>query len=218
MTKRITVIFTLMVFLSGCATMADPWRAADRTSGGRFIPVELWSGAKWNGQRDLTMAQTNFTFGKRDKKRITGPVAWRHPATGQNLKVYERLNKTTKGDKRQLFTLNPTKTGLAKVFDHRPGQKDRYQSDNAVLFPLGLWKKGELRNYRFEEFVNGKKVQRTATIRMRRLSFTYKGVKHAMKYDWILKDAKGKILFHERYIYGPQKGLMYYKDRLKKKK
>ncbi len=218
MIKRMTVYFILMVFLSGCASLADPWFNADHSYGGRFIPIELWSGAKWNGQRDLAMAPMNVTFGKRGKKRITGPVDWRHPVTGQNLKVYDRLNKTTKGDKRQLFTLNPDKTGLAKVFDHRPGRKDRYQSDNAVLFPLGLWRKGELRNYRFDEFVNGKKVQRTATIRIRRLSFTYKGVKHAMKFDWILKDAQGQILFHERYIYGPQKGLMYFKDRLKKKK
>lgn len=216
MIKRMSVLFILMVFLSGCATLVDPWYTADRTSGGRFIPIELWSGAKWDGQRDLAMAQTNFTFGKGDKKQITGPVDWRHPVTGQSLKVYERLYITTKGNKRQLFTLNPPKTGLAKVFDHRPDSKDRYQSDNAVLFPLGVWKKGELRDYRFDEFVNGKKVQRTATIRMRRLSFTYKGVKHAMKYDWILKDENGNILFHERFIYGPQKGLMYYKDRLKK--
>ena len=107
---------------------------------------------------------------------------------------------------------------IAIVFDSRTGKKSRYQSDDAVLFPLGWWKKGEKRNYVFHEYANGKKVRRHVTIRMRRLSFTYKGVKHAMKFDWIMKDDRGKTIFHERFIYGPGKSLMYYKNRLKKKK
>ena len=131
--------------------------------------------------------------------------------------IYERINETTKGTKRQLFTVNPDASGLAKVFDSRPGRKTRYQSNNAVLFPLGLWRKGERREYVYAEYEDGKKYVRKATLRMRRLSFTYKGFKHAMKYDWIMADTQGRVIYHERFIYAPGKGLMYFKDRLKKK-
>jgi hypothetical protein len=51
---------------------------------------------------------------------------------------------------------------------------------------------------------------------MRRLSFTYKEVQYAMKYDWIMTDDQGKELFHERFIYGPRKSLMYFKNRMPK--
>ncbi len=218
MMKKMIFILIGLLYAQGCTTMADPWKSAESKSTGRFIPIELWSGEKWNGNKELKMTPAEFRFGKRKHKVITGPSQWQHPITKQQMLVYERTNNTTKGTKRQLFTLNPDGSGLAKVFDHRPGRKDRFQSVNAAIFPVGFWKKGERREYRFFEFMNGKKQSRTATIRMRRLSFTYKGVEHAMKYDWILRNEKGQILFHERYIYGPGKSLMYYKNRLKKKK
>lgn len=219
MVNRILMILAGLLLVLSCATLSKHWeRAEDKQSGTRFIPIELWSGEKWNGKTDLETLPANFRFGKRNHKIIKGPRRWHHPVTGQDLNVYERINETKKGTKRQLFTLNPDGTGLAKVFDSRPQRKTFYQSDNAVLFPLGLWRKGEQREYIFDEYMDGQKSWRKATIRMRRLSFTYKGVKHAMKYDWILKDAKGKIIYHERFIYAPQKSLMYYKDRLKKKK
>lgn len=217
MLKRMIYLLLALLLLNGCATTGKPWeRAENKRAGKRYIPIELWTGEAWTGEREMAMNPAHFIFGKRRHKSIKGPVQWRHPITGQDLTVYERINKTTKGIKRQLFTVNPDSTGLAKVYDNRPNMMERFQTDNAVLFPLGLWRKGERREYEFYEFVNGKKAYRKATIRMRRLSFTYKEVKHAMKYDWILTDEKGQILFHERFIYAPGKSLMYYKDRLKR--
>lgn len=219
MVKRVILWIIGLLLLMGCATIGKPWEMAeDKKNGTRFIPIELWSGQKWNGKENLDMRRVNFRFGSRNHKSIQGPMTWNHPVTGQGLKVYERINETSNGTKRQLFTINPDGTGLAKVYDRRPNQNDRYQSDNAALFPLGLWKKGERRHYVFDEFVDGKKLRRKVTLRMRRLSFTYKGVKHAMKYDWLMTDDKGKLIFHERFIYAPEKSLMYFKNRLKKKK
>ncbi len=216
MLKRISLIIIALILTTSCATLQSPWQGAEnKKSGVRFIPIELWTGEEWDGNMNLEMKPAHFKFGKRNHKLIKGPVQWRHPITGSNLMVYERINETIEGTKRQLFTLNSEKTGLAKVYDKRPGRKVRFQSDNAVLFPLGWWKKGERREYHFVEYVNGKKTKRKATIRMRRLSFTYKDVKHAMKFDWILTDLSGKVIFHERFIYGPGKSLMYFKNRLK---
>ncbi len=218
MSKRIIAILVLSLMVAGCAATGRVWdRAENKKQGARFIPIELWTGEKWDGSMELQMKQTNRRFGSRKHKTITGPIEWRHPKSGKVTMVYERINETTKGTKRQLFTLNPDATGLAKVFDSRPGRETRYQSHNAVLFPLGWWKKGERREYVYTEYSGGKKYVRKATVRMRRLSFTYKGIKHAMKYDWILVDMHGNVIYHERFIYAPGKGLIYFKDRLKKK-
>lgn len=218
MFKRMVILVLGLLVIQGCGTFGKPWeRAEDKKKGARYIPIELWTGEAWNGKRKMAMGPAHFIFGSRDHKMIKGPFKWRHPKTGQDLKVYERINETTKGTKRQLFTINPGASGLAKVYDMRPNWKERHQSDNAVLFPLGWWKKGERREFVFDEYVDGEIKRRKATIRMRRLSFTYKEVKHAMKYDWILKDDQGNIIYHERFIYGPERSLMYYRNRLKKK-
>jgi len=218
MINRIIGLLVVCLLIVGCATPGKVWeRAVDKKNGSRFIPIELWTGEKWNGEMDLVMGPANRRFGSRNHKTITGPIEWRNPKSGNLMMVYERINETTKGTKRQLFTINPDTTGLAKVFDSRPEKKTRYQSHNAVLFPLGWWKKGERREYIYKEYMGGTQKVRKATLRMRRLDFTYKGMEHAMKYDWIMVDTKGKVVYHERFIYAPDKGLVYYKNRLKKK-
>lgn len=217
MNKRFYLIgFIVMLVLAGCATSGTAWRqSVDKPAGQRFIPVELWNGSRWKGEHRLTVSKADLVFGRRNHKTIKGPFPWKHPKTGEVLQVYERLNNTTKGLKRQIFTVNPDGTGLAKVFDQRPEMPTRYFSSNAVLFPLGDWKVGEKRYFTFDEYVEGKKLKRTAMIYVRRLSFTYQKVDYAMKYDWILTDDTGKMLFHERFIYGPGKSLMYYKNRMR---
>lgn len=217
MVKRISLFIVVCLLMAGCAIAGWEWgMAINNKAGTRFIPIELWTGGEWDGNRELRMPLTETRFGSRNHKSIKGPVKWRHPKSGKDMMVYERINETTKGTKRQLFAVNPDASGLAKVFDSRPGRTPRYQSHNAVLFPLGLWRKGERREYVYTEFIDGKKYVRKATLRMRRLSFTYKGIQYAMKYDWIMVDAQGRVIYHERFIYAPGKGLMYYKNRLKK--
>ena len=213
--KRFIIFWIIVGFvtLAGCASMSNPW-FVNKQRNSRFIPVEMWTGAEWTGEKQLIMTPVNVTFGSRNHKTISGPALWTHPITDETLKVYERINKTKKGVKRQLFTINPNASGLAKVFDERPNMAKRFFSAQAVLFPLGYWLKGEKRTFVFDEFVDGKLLKRTATIHMRRLSFTYEEVKYAMKYDWIMQDDKGNIIFNERFVYGPGKGLMYYKNRL----
>jgi hypothetical protein len=216
--KRLTTIPVLiaLVLLAGCATNQMAWKASvDQTAKTRFIPVELWSGSRWQGEQSIQLTPADFTFGRRSHKTIKGPFQWTHPKTGEAIWVYERLNRTTKGNKRQLFTVNPDGTGLAKVFDERPGEPTRYFSTNAVLFPLGRWGVGEKRTFTFDEYIEDKVFKRTAMIYMRRLSFTYKKVDHAMKYDWIQWDDQETMLYHERFIYGPRESLMYFKNRMK---
>jgi hypothetical protein len=44
----------------------------------------------------------NLSFGTRGEKRITGPMPWTRPGTGEALQVYERNNR----GKKQLFALD----------------------------------------------------------------------------------------------------------------
>lgn len=216
MKNRIALLLlVILVSAVGCTTNPLAWQfSVDRQAGTRFIPIELWSGDTWAGERTITPTKADFTFGRRNHKTISGPFQWKHPITGETLWVYERINETTRGTKRQLFTINPDGTGLAKVYDSRPDMPTRYFSTNAVLFPLGRWGKGEKRWFAFKEYVAGNTYDRRAMVYMRRLSFTYKETTYALKYDWIMKDVNQNILFHERFIYGPGKSLMYFKNRL----
>ena len=201
------------VVLQGCTTLFNPW-IVSKYALDRYIPVEMWTGETWSGEDRIVMAPVKATFGSRGQRSINGPFAWTHPVTGEQMQVYERINRTAAGTKRQLFTVNPEQTGLAKVYDERPGMKTRYFSTNAVLFPLGNWRRSEKKDFIFDEYVDGKPVRRTATLHIRRLSFNYKGVPYAIKFDYLMHDDSGALVFHERFIYGPGKRLMYFKDRM----
>ena len=213
----ILTISVMLLLFSGCATNQTAWQnSINKQIQNRFIPIELWSGRSWSGEKTLRLEPLDSTFGRRNHIIMRGPFQWTHPKTGEALWVYERINRTTEGDKRQLFAINPDRTGLAKVFDERPGRPTRYFSTNAVLFPLGNWFVGEKRYFDFDEYTSGKTYKRTVMIHMRRLSFTFKEVPYAMKYDWIMTDDQNKELFHERFIYGPGESLMYFRDRKQK--
>ena len=94
----------LMVSLLGvsCAAPKANWPDAyDSNTGARFIPVELWTGAEWDGKPVITLSKADLEFGSANEKNITGPFEWTRPETGETLLVYERDN----GGTRQLFTV-----------------------------------------------------------------------------------------------------------------
>ena len=85
-----------MLAFVGVASGAElsQWAASyDPVAKTRYIPVELWTGAEWDGSRELKMAPADFSFGKRSEKRISGPLAWKRPGTGETIQVYERDNR-----------------------------------------------------------------------------------------------------------------------------
>jgi hypothetical protein len=98
----------------------SPWASSiDPASKARFIPVELWTGAEWDGRKELKMSNAELRFGERLNKDIKGPMEWKHPMTGETLVVYERINQERDGIKSQLFAMNEEKTGLGRVYDSR---------------------------------------------------------------------------------------------------
>ena len=89
----------------------------------RYIPVELWPGAEWDGKRELRMPKVDGTYSHRTATyQVKGPTEWKHPVTGKVFVVYERINPGKDGDKSQIFTINDHQTGLGRLFDGRPGR------------------------------------------------------------------------------------------------
>jgi hypothetical protein len=84
------VLLALCLALAGPAGAEDwsAWqRAYDPVTRARFIPVELWTGAPWDGRQEIRMASAELEFGRRGDKSIKGPTTW------NGIQVYERLNR-----------------------------------------------------------------------------------------------------------------------------
>ncbi len=209
MKTRLLVLLSV-ILIAGCAAYPS-----NQTTDQRFIPIELWAGAKWDGTEEIVLSRLDVASGKNNKRHISGPTVWRHPNTGKNVLVYERTNKKKDGLKRQLFALNEAGTSLGRVYDSRPGSEDRFFK-NEAMFPVGSWRRGEERTFEYLEFLHKGPVKRVATIKIRRLDYVYKGVPHSLKFDRIQRDENGEVMFHERFVYSPNKSLVRFIDRMKK--
>ena len=164
----------------------------------RFIPVELWTGAPWDGKEELRMGKADGIFGERSQKRITGPIPWTRPGASAPMLVYERNNR----GKKQLFALSSRGDGLGRVYD------SRYPRDcvDEVKFPLGLWKQGETREFRIP--CDGGRSIRHIVLRIEKIDFVHAGKPHSLQYHWIVDGGKGADS-NMRYIYSPGQGMVH---------
>lgn len=179
--------------LAGASRAEDwsPWeRAYDPVTRVRFIPVELWTGAAWDGTQEIRMAPAALEFGQRGDKTIKGPTVW------NGIQVYERLNR----DKLQLFAIREDRTGLGRVFDSRYPQ---FGCRGEVKFPLGEWKQGEVREYQLD-CVRGKRPLR---VTIEEIDFVYDGVPHSLRFHWLFMEGRGRGT-DMRYVYSPLRGLV----------
>jgi hypothetical protein len=147
-------------------------------------------------------------------RSITGPQAWIHEKSGQTIQVYERRNEESDGARIQYFELRADGQALGRVFDSRPGRADRHFVNDA-FFPLGTWARGESREFQMIEYTEAGPQTRIATIKIRRLDFVFRDVPHSLRYDWILIDTSGNVLYNERYVYSPGVGFASFDNRLK---
>ena len=189
-----SIIAAVALLIAGVAH-ADDWsawqRAYDPATRTRFIPVELWTGAPWDGARQIRMAPADFKFGARGDKSIRGPIDW------NGTQVYERLSR---GNVSQLFALREDGTGLGRVFDSR--YPDRGCRDE-VKFPLGVWKQGEVREYR----VPCTSGARPLKVTIEEIDFVHDGVPHSLRFHWLLNAGRGRGT-DMHYVYSPLRGLV----------
>ena len=187
----------LLLVLPATAALADAWDDAyERAAGRRFIPLELWSGAPWDGTREIAARPAALVFGDRGQKSIRGPVPFTRPGTGESLLVYERIN----GGKTQLFAITGSGNGIGRVYDSRYGR----DCPDEVKFPLGLWQEGERR--RFDIACNGGALKRTIELTIEKLDFTYAGRAHALQFHWVVDGGRARGT-DMHYIYAPGRGL-----------
>jgi len=200
MMARLSVSGLLVILtVVGAAHGADlsKWAASyDETAKTRFIPIELWTGGEWDGNRELKMTPARLSFGKRGEKRIRGPLDWKRPGSKETMQVYERDNK----GKKQLFALSSRGDGLGRVFDSRYGR----DCVDEVKFPLGIWKENETRT--FDVSCNNGALRRRIELTIEKLEFKYDGVPHSLQFHWVVDGGKGRGT-DMRYIYSPGRGL-----------
>ena len=175
----------------------------------RYIPVELWAGAEWDGQRELKMPKVDATYRHPHAQyQIKGPVEYKHPVTGQTFLVYERINPGKDGVKRQLFTINQDQTGLGRLYDGRPG-RDARLSSGGLKFPLRFWKQGETKKFVYKVYQDPQASDRAESITIKQIDFSFQGSSHCLEFYWTATDRDGKKTYdRQTYIYCPGKSMV----------
>jgi hypothetical protein len=211
-------LVTLLAIAIGTADVA-PAAAGDASSWDsainwqtkeRFIPVELWAGAEWNGGRDLEMPKVDGNYRHNSAAySIRGPTEWKHSATGQTHFVYERINPQRGGPKWQLFVVNEERTGLGRLYDGRPNQDTRTFS-GGLKFPLGLWKEGETKKFAYKVYEGSRDSERVESITIKQIDFSMGNDKHCLEFYWTVTDKSEKKLYdHHTYAYCPGKSMVH---------
>jgi hypothetical protein len=182
----------LAVLAADSAVWATGYDAATQT---RFIPVELWTGAEWDGKREIRMGKAELVFGDRAQKRIVGPIAYTRPGESVPIQVYERWQR----GKKQLFAISSRGDGLGRVYD------SRYERNcvDEVKFPLGLWKQGEKRVYEIP--CDGGRFTRRLEVTILNLDYSYGGNPHSLQFHWLMDGGKHRGT-DMRYVYSPGLG------------
>jgi len=174
----------------------------------RYVPVELWSGAEWDGKRELKMAKADASYRHRSSYQIKGPTEWKHPVTGQMYTVYERISPEKVGAKWQLFTINQEQSGLGRVYDAR-GRLGTRTMSGGLKFPLGFWKEGETRKFLYTHYDGPKESGRVEFITIKQIDFTSLGNAHCLEFYWALTDTdERKTYDHHTYVYCPGKSMV----------
>jgi hypothetical protein len=200
---------TVLAMTSVSAADIKVWEASiNPQTKERYIPVELWAGAEWDGNRELKTPKADFTFRHRSQYQIKGPMEWEHPVMGQTFIVYERINPGRDGVKLQRFTINREKNGLGRVYDARPGLGTRMFS-GGLKFPLGQWKEGETRKFLYKHYEGSRVADRAETITVKQIDFQFQQSSHCLEFYWTATDRDEKRFYdRQTYIYCPGKSMV----------
>lgn len=153
---------------------------------GRVITPELWLGPA---------------------VRVTGPAPAVHPVDGRSIQAWTRISHGEGGDRRQVLAVTQEGAALGRVADQRPGVAElRFTGD--VVFPLGLWRVGERRDFTASEVTLLGSAERRIKLEILDLDFVHQGASNALRYRLEVRDAAGRVLACETSVYAPGKGLV----------
>ncbi|REL31663.1 hypothetical protein [Thalassotalea euphylliae] len=148
-------IYFLLFFVAVSIQTACAYDAQQK----RFIPVELFTGAKWDGTHQLTLKPVSTTTCAPYDGRpcsnfyISGPFKTTENNTqikwaGSEISYYRRaFTIPHRGEVISFFTINDSKDGLVRIYDKRQQWGVRKYDGLGSKFPLGYWRQGEVRTY-----------------------------------------------------------------------
>ena len=185
----------------------DYWdKAYNSSTKERFIPVELFTGGKWDGKHQLILKEVSsiacatVSGSKKpcDKYQITGPFKTEKNNTkiewaSKEISYYRRTYSTLRGgDVESFFTINNSKDGLVRIYDKRKRWGARTYDGLGSKFPLGYWKQGEVRVY---------PSRRPTRIEIIELD----GPNHCLTFRWTIGEGTGRNS-DNIYTFCPDKG------------
>jgi hypothetical protein len=157
-----------------------------------FIPYQLWSGAKWDGNKDsscIHKADSTFYVNGKSGTTIKGPEDWENPKTSEIIKIWKR--EKLNGSKQQYFTCN--KKGIGRVYDSRKG--GRYYDNGRCKFPAGYgWEIGKQR-----------KCNSTA-IEIIKIEIDSENNLEGLEFKWWYQNRNGDFVHDHTYRYEPNIG------------
>jgi hypothetical protein len=176
----------------------------------RFIPVELFTGEKWDGKHELVLKEATTSASACDpvtRQRcttfnITGPFKTEKNDTkiewvGDEIPYYRRIFSTRRmGEVESLFTINNSKDGLVRIYDKRKQWGARTYDGLGSKFPLGYWKQGEVRTY---------PSRRPTRIEIIELD----GPNHCLTFRWIIGKGERRNM-DNNYTFCPNRGFTYF--------
>jgi hypothetical protein len=174
----------------------------------RFIPVELFTGGKWDGKHELILKEASTTacasvsvngierpcgniyiMGPFKTETNNTKIEW----VGDEISYYRRTFSTQRmGKVESFFTINNSKDGLVRIYDKRKLWGARTYDGLGSKFPLGYWKQGEVRTY---------PSRRPTSIEIIELD----GPNHCLTFRWVIGDGK-KRNSDNNYTFCPNRG------------
>ena len=218
---NVVLVMLLSVLSLTCtdslAEQLNPWdNAYNAQTKQRFIPVELFTGASWDGKHQLNLNKVATTgcyivIGRNrpcEQIHLSGPfltesnktkIAW----AGEKIPYYIRRFKIRGDQIESHFTINRSRDGLVRIFDQRKQWGIREYDGLGSKFPLGYWKQGEVRTY------PSKRPTRIEIIELN-------GPDHCLTFRWVVGDGQ-KRNQDNNYTFCPNRGFTAYQSNYKEK-
>lgn len=212
MQQYLNIFFASFLFVSifgyakSITEEKDSWdKAYNSLTKERFIPVELFTGGKWNGEHELKLNEVSssscaFVSGKKrpcDNYYISGPfkteinntkIKW----AGNEIPYYRRTFNIRGEEVESFFTINNSRDGLVRIYDKRKEWGARTYDGLGSKFPLGYWKQGEVRTY------GSRRPTRIEIIEL-------DGPNHCLTFRWVIGLGKGRNS-DNNYTFCPDRG------------
>jgi hypothetical protein len=180
---------------NNASTYKSPWHIKnlyDCNDKSFFIPYQLWSGAKYDGDKvtsrnhQIDKQTQTAHYGKSDRLSydelsVTGTTKWTSNKYNKEFNIYTR----ERDDKVQYFVANDI--GIGRVYDDRGN--GRYFSGTNIKFPAGYgWNLNDSRSTSYEVIKNGKTKYRNTTINITDMKFNSKNELDTITFEWYPKD------------------------------